>query len=79
MLPYVVFVGLVLMEIEAKSPSVRSHIENCSLLSVASGESMLQEWEQNHFHVCELCKGVFYILVEQLAAKRGNKTAGGAA
>ena len=76
---YTIFVGLVLMEIETNSPSVRSHIGNRSLLSVASGESTLQEWEQNHFHGCELCKGVFYILVEQLAAKKGKQTAGEAA
>ena len=42
-----------------------SHIENRRLLDVASGRVKLQEVEQKHLHVCEVCQGVLYVFLNQ--------------
>jgi hypothetical protein len=67
------------MEIE-KNPPVKVHIENRRLLNVVWGQSKFHEWEHDHLHACEVCRGVFYVLVNQQATTgKDDKTAGEAA
>jgi len=43
----------------------RTHIENRRLFDSAFGRLKLERWEQDHLHECEVCQGVFYVLVHQ--------------
>lgn len=72
-----------LMDIERNTGSGRiQHIENRRIVDLVYGHLRLQEWEQDHLHVCEVCQGVVYVLVDQQArpeAGKEGKLAGGAA
>ena len=41
-----------------------SHIENERLLGLVSGQNRFEDWESEHLHVCEVCQGVLYFLLE---------------
>jgi hypothetical protein len=41
------------------------HIENRRLFNMVCGRLILEEWEQNHLHECEVCQGVLHVLVNQ--------------
>ena len=47
---------------------ITAHIENRRLLGAASGSLVLEEDERNHLHTCEVCQGVFFVLVNQSIA-----------
>ncbi len=55
------------MESLANTIPKKAHIENRSLVNLASGRLILRELELDHLQVCEICQGVLYILLEQLA------------
>jgi hypothetical protein len=44
---------------------VVSHIENRRLFEAAAGTILLQEWERQHLHECEVCQSVFRAFVNQ--------------
>jgi hypothetical protein len=53
----------------------KAHIENRNLFNLASGGFSLRDWEQDHIQACEICQGVLYILLNQLAeATSGSNT-----
>jgi hypothetical protein len=56
----------------------KAHIANRALSEMASGERKFQEWEQDHFHRCEVCQAVSYVLLMAAAEERqepGNDAA----
>jgi hypothetical protein len=42
-----------------------AHVENRRLFAVAAGRLKLEEWEQLHLHVCEVCQSVLYVFMNQ--------------
>jgi hypothetical protein len=42
-----------------------SHIENRRLFELAEGRILLQDSERDHLHLCTVCQGVLYVLLNQ--------------
>ena len=64
------------------SPVKGQHIENRRLLNLVSGQLKFHEWEQDHLHLCEVCQGVLYVLVNKqivVTTGKGGKLTGEAA
>ena len=47
------------------APAPETHIENRRLFDLAFGRRKLEDWEQNHLHICKVCQGVLYVFVHQ--------------
>jgi hypothetical protein len=54
------------MKTERDTHSRKAHIENRRLFNMASGRLRLWDWEDDHLQSCEICQGVFYVLLNQV-------------
>jgi hypothetical protein len=63
------------MESERNALPRKAHIENRRLCNLALGRLSLCDWEQDHLQTCEICQGVFYVLLiaEDMSGSKQKK------